>query len=164
MASRSKVKNWILSKLIQLLTIIQIICLVIFVFASFPFPSTLLPYMSEVSYYLSPYLCFFLEESERKKIPTLASMVFVNICLIYCTWMEKPSFDYWQWRVEKTGRGLLVWLIIIGLVSTKFLKKRPCEKSLVDFCTYALLLALKINLLYPEKHRDGQGFRSAKDR
>ena len=118
--------------------------------------------MPEASYYLCWYIRF-LKESEHKNY-ALASIIVVNVCLIYCTWMEKPSFDYWQWRVEKTGRGLLVWLIIIGLVSTKFLKKRPCEKSLVDFCTYALLLALKINLLYPEKHRDGQGFRSAKDR
>ena len=112
MASRSKVQNWIFSKSIQLLTIIQLICLVIFVLSTLP------TYMPKVSYYyFSPYLSFFLKESEHKKIPALASIVFVNICVIYCTWMEKTSFDYWKQWHEKTGRCLLSWLNFSGLVS-----------------------------------------------
>ena len=111
MASRSKVQNWIFSKSIQLLTIIQLICLVIFVLSTLP------TYMPKVSYYFSPYLSFFLKESEHKKIPALASIVFINICLIYYTWMEKTSFDYWKWREEMTGGFLLMLLNIIGTVS-----------------------------------------------
>ena len=116
MASRSKVQNWIFSKSIQLLTIIQVICLVIFVLSTFLFPSALLTYMPKVTYYLSPYLSFFLKESEHKKIPALASIVFINICVIYCTWMEKTSFDYWKWRQQMTGRLLLFCLSMIGTV------------------------------------------------
>ena len=33
------------------------------------------------------------------------------------------------------------------------LKSRPCENFLADFCTSALLKALKINLLYSKKSR-----------
>ena len=40
------------------------------------------------------------------------------------------------------------------------LKSRPCENSLADFCTSALLKGLKINLLYPKK-ANGRAFRSA---
>ena len=90
--------------------------------------------MPEASYYLCLYLFWFIKESEYKNY-ALASIIVVNFCLIYYTWMEKSSFDYWKWREEKTGRGLLTWLNITGLVSTKLLKKRPFEKSLVDFCT-----------------------------
>jgi hypothetical protein len=40
------------------------------------------------------------------------------------------------------------------------LKSRPCEKFLVEFCTSALLKALKFNLLSLKK-ADGQTLRSA---
>ena len=137
MALRSKIQNWILSKLIQFSTFIQIICLIIMGFVNvgnvFNYYDAGRITMPEASYYLCWYIRF-LKESEYKNY-ALASIIVVNVCLIYCTWMEKPSFDYWKWREEKTGRGLLVWLNITGLVSTKLLKKRPCEKSLVDFCT-----------------------------
>ena len=73
--------------------------------------------MPEASYYLCWYIRF-LKESEYKKY-ALASIIVVNICLIYCTWMEKPSFEYWKWRQEKTGRVLLEWLNITGFVSTR---------------------------------------------
>ena len=39
-------------------------------------------------------------------------------------------------------------------------KSRPCENPLADFCTSALLKALKINTGYSKK-TDGQAFRSA---
>ena len=119
--SRSKIQNWILPKLIQFLTILQIISLIITGLLNFPTPhrvnldgSWVLP---QVSYYLSPYLRFFLEESVYNKVPAWASIIFVNGCLIYCTWMEKTSFDYWKQRDEKTGRYLLSWLYLSGLVS-----------------------------------------------
>ena len=106
---------------LKVLTIIQIISLVIFGLINFLIGlrfnrdgSTVLP---QVSYYISPYLHFFLDESEYNKIPALVSIVFVNVCLIYCTWMEKTSFDYWKLRQEKMGRCLLSWLNIAGLVS-----------------------------------------------
>ena len=156
MALRSKIQNWILSKLIQFSTFIQIIFLIITGFVNvgnvFNYYDADGITMPEASYYLCWYIRF-LKESEYKKY-ALASIIVVNVCLIYCTWMEKPSFEYWKWREEKTGRGLLVWLYITGLVSTKFLKSRPCGKSLVEFCTSPLLRALKINLLSPEKHRE----------
>ena len=72
--------------------------------------------MPEVSYYLC-WCIRFLKESEHKKY-ALASIIVVNVCLIYCTWMKKPSFEYWKWREEKTGRVLLEWLNVTGLVST----------------------------------------------
>ena len=123
--SRSKVQDWLLPKLIQLLTIMQIICLVIFIFIIFPVHNRNL---MEVSNYLSPGLAFFIKASDYNKIPALVSMVFLNVCLIYCTWMErpkeslfkpieKPSFDYWKWKEQKAGRCLLYWLLIIGSVS-----------------------------------------------
>jgi hypothetical protein len=93
--------------------------------------------MPEASYYLCLYLFWFIKESEYKNY-ALASIIFVNVCLIYCIWMGKSSFDYWKMREEKTGRCSLVWLYITGLVSTKLLKSRPPEKPLVDFCTSAL--------------------------
>ena len=40
-----------------------------------------------------------------------------------------------------------------------YLKSRPCENSLADFCIFALLKALKINLIYSKKV-DGQAFKS----
>ena len=159
MALGSKMQNGILSKLIQFLTtIIQIICLIIMlvnfvtVMNYFGASGVKRVTMPEASYYLCLYLFWFLKESEYKNY-ALASIIFVNVCLIYCIWMGKSSFDYWKWRQEKTGRCSLVWLYITGLVSTKLLKSRPCGKSIVEFCTSALLRALKINLLSPEKHR-----------
>ena len=121
--SRSKIQNWILSKLIQFLTILLIISLIVTGLINFPFAlnaranhdgSWVLP---QVSYYISPYLHFFLDESQYNKIPAFASILFVNGCLIYCTWMEKTSFDYWKQWHEKTGRCLLSWLNFSGLVS-----------------------------------------------
>ena len=47
--------------------------------------------------------------------------------------------------------------------STTIVKSRPCENSLADFCTSALLKALKINLLTLKK-ADGQALSSAKVR
>ena len=128
--SRSKVQDWILPKIIKFLTILQIICLVIFVLINMPFHKL---NMTEVSNYLSPGLAFFIKESDYHKIPALVSMAFINACLIYCTWMErpkeaffqpieKPNFDYWKWREQKAGRCLLWWLLIIGSVS---IKSRP---------------------------------------
>ena len=125
MALGSKIQNWILSKLIQFLTVIQIICLIIVGLVNFV---TVMNYyggsgvkrvtMPEASYYLCLYLFWFLKESEYKNY-VLASIIFVNVCLMYCIWMEKSSFDYWKMREEKTGRCSLVWLYITGLVSTK---------------------------------------------
>ena len=120
--SRSKIQNWILSKLIQFLTVLQIISLIITGLLNFPTyyrvnlddGSWVLP---QVSYYLSPYLRFFLEESDYNKIPALPSILFVNGCLIYCTWMKKTSFNYWKLKEEKIGRCLLSWINISGLVS-----------------------------------------------
>ena len=118
--SRSKIQDWILSKLIQFLTILQIISLFItglsipLAYANFDGSWVLPP---QVSFYFSPYLRIFLEESEYNRIPAFPSIVFVNVCLIYCTWIEKTSFDYWKQREEKTGRCLLFWLNISGLVS-----------------------------------------------
>ena len=123
MALGSKIQNWILSKLIQFLTILQIICLIIMGLVNFV---TVMNYfgasgvrrvtMPEASYYLCLYLFWFLKESEYKNY-ALASIIFVNVCLIYCIWMGKSSFDYWKMREEKTGRCSLVWLYITGLVS-----------------------------------------------
>ena len=135
MALRSMIQDWILSKLIQFLTIIQIICLIIMglinivkVVTYYDADRLRLP---EASHYLCLYLIWFLKKSDlvetgkRSKgiepgINTyaLASIIVVNVCLIYCTWMKKPSFEYWKWREEKTGRVLLEWLNITGLVST----------------------------------------------
>ena len=123
MALGSKIQNWILSKVIQFLSIIQIICLIIMGLVNFV---TVMNYfgasgvrrvtMPEASYYLCLYLFWFLKESEYKNY-ALASIIFVNVCLIYCIWMGKSSFDYWKMREEKTGRCSLVWLYITGLVS-----------------------------------------------
>ena len=84
--SRSKIQTWILPKLIQFLTILQIISLIITGLLNFPTPhrvnldgSWVLP---QVSYYLSPYMRFFLEESVYNKVPALDSIIFVNGCLI----------------------------------------------------------------------------------
>ena len=122
----SKIQNWILSKLIQFSTFIQIICLIVMGFVNvgnvFNYYEGGRIIMPEASYYLCWFIRF-LKESEHKNY-ALASIIVVNICLIYCTWMEKPSFDYWKWREEKTGRGLLVWLYITGLVSTKLLNSQ----------------------------------------
>ena len=130
MALGSKIQNWILSKVIQFLSIIQIICLIIMGLVNFV---TVMNYfgasgvrrvtMPEASYYLCLYLFWFLKESEYKNY-ALASIIFVNVCLIYCIWMGKSSFDYWKMREEKTGRCSLVWLYITGLVSTKLLNSQ----------------------------------------
>ena len=37
--------------------------------------------------------------------------------------------------------------------STTIVKSRPCEKFLADFCTSALLKALKIDILYSKNSR-----------
>ena len=89
--SRSKIQTWILPKLIQFLTILQIISLIIMGSLNFPTlyrvnledGSWVLP---QVSYYLSPYFRFFLEESEYNKILALVSILLLNVCLVYCTW------------------------------------------------------------------------------
>ena len=139
MALGSKMQNGILSKLIQFLTtIIQIICLIIMlvnfvtVMNYFGASGVKRVTMPEASYYLCLYLFWFLKESEYKNY-ALASIIFVNVCLIYCIWMGKSSFDYWKWRQEKTGRCSLVWLYITGQVSTKLLKSKFYKKRGATF-------------------------------
>merc|ERR1712110_910850 len=134
MALRSKIQDWIISKLIQFFTLIQIICLIIMGLINivklvnhYDVVTNNRLRLPEASYYLCLYLIWFMKKSDlvetgegSKGIEpgiityALASIIFVNVCLIYCTWMEKPSFEYWKWRQEKTGRVLLEWLNITG--------------------------------------------------
>ena len=96
MALRSKIQNWILSKIIQFSTFIQIICLIIMGFVNvgnvFNYYEGGRITMPEASYYLCWFIRF-LKESEHKTY-ALASIIVVNVCLIYCTWMEKQGSIY----------------------------------------------------------------------
>ena len=134
----SKIQNWILSKLIQFSTFIQIICLIVMGFVNvgnvFNYYEGGRIIMPEASYYLCWFIRF-LKESEHKNY-ALASIIVVNVCLIYWTWMEKPSFEYWKWRQEKTGRVLLEWLNITGFVSTMVETTWKISSGLLHFCTF----------------------------
>ena len=64
------------------------------------------------------------------------------------------------------SRSLKMSLIIISCSYESIkaaLELRPCGNCLADFCTSALLKALKINLIYSKKIKksDGQAFRVA---
>ena len=53
--------------------------------------------------------------------------------------------------MSQTILAMFNWQILSGWSSP--LKLRPCENSLLYFCTSALLKSLKLNLLYSKKSR-----------
>ena len=93
---RSKIQNWILCLLIQVLTTIQIAFLALVFLFLFGFV------------YEDPFPVL--------GIPALGSTFFMSICLVSCILMEKVSLDYWKWKEEKTGRVLFQLCYVIGMV------------------------------------------------
>ena len=93
---RSKIQNWILCLLIQVLTTIQIAFLALVFLFLFSFV------------YEDPFPVL--------GIPALGSICFMSICLVSCILMEKVSLNYWKWKEEKTGRVLFQLCYVIGMV------------------------------------------------
>ena len=92
--SRSKIENWILSKFIQILTIVQIFILAF----------GLLILINNDGPYIT------------NRIPVLVPFSFISIGLVSCILMEKVSLDYWKWKEEKAGKVLFQLCYVIGMV------------------------------------------------
>ena len=94
--SRSKIENWILSKFIQILTIIQIFVLAF----------GLLILINNDGPYIT------------NRIPVLVPFSFISIGLVSCILMGKVTLNYWKWKEEKTGRFLFRLCSFISVVSS----------------------------------------------
>ena len=94
--SRSRIQNWIYSKFIQILSILQIFALVLgfFILACFD----------------GPYI--------TAQIPALVPIFIMSFGLVSCILMEKVTLDYWKWKEEKIGRFLFGLCASISLVSS----------------------------------------------
>ena len=102
--SRSKIENWILSKFIQILTIIQIFVLAF----------GLLILINNDGPYIT------------NRIPVLVPFSFISIGLVSCILMRKVTLNYWKWKEEKTGRFLFKLCSFISVVSSLiFLDQKP---------------------------------------
>ena len=123
---RSKIQNWILCLLIQVLATIQIAFLAVVFLFLFSFV------------YEDPFPVL--------GIPALGSIFFMSICLVSCILMEKVSLDYWKWKEEKTGRVLFQLCYVIGMVRYFNIREHSLMTSLVvwTFLTYLPTLSYSI--------------------
>ena len=94
--SRSKIENWILSKFIQILTIVQIFILAF----------GLLILINNDGPYIT------------NRIPVLVPFSFISIGLVSCILMKKVTLKYWKWKEEKIGRFLFRLCSFISVVSS----------------------------------------------
>ena len=102
------IENWILSKFIQILTIIQIFVLAF----------GLLILINNDGPYIT------------NRIPVLVPFSFISIGLVSCILMRKVTLKYWKWKEEKIGRFLFRLCSFISVVSSLIFCIPPRSKNI----------------------------------